>query len=240
MPNHVKNKITGSAGLIDRLIGADSKGKPIVDFNRIIQRPAAVVNECLGMHVKSAAEIALGLIDFRSTGDAYASAKAGDYGAAASVLHVSNCTRQLLEGPHPKDFNDQDWKAFLAYLTAYRECGGLMDWYDWNIAMWGTKWNAYDFERPSETTVLFETAWSAPHKVIERLSEQAKEQFRHEWADEDTGANTGFREYGPTGEFVHRDLSGREAYEMSFALGHADRNDFVLVGDKYEWKEQDE
>lgn len=240
MPNHVKNKITGSAGLIDRLIGADSEGKPIVDFNRIIQRPAAVVNECLGMHVKSAAEIALGLINFRATGDAYASAKAGDYGAAASVLHVSNCTRQLLEGPHPKDFNDQDWKAFLAYLTAYRECGGLMDCYDWNIAMWGTKWNAYDFERPSETTVLFETAWSAPHKVIERLSEQAKEQFRHEWADEDTGANTGFREYASTGEFVHSDLSGREAYEMSFALGHADRNDFVLVGDKYEWKEQDE
>lgn len=242
MPNHVTNRITATKELIDSLIRVDpDDGKECVDFRLIIPCPAAIVTDSVGMHVKSAAEIALGLIDFRHTGDAHASFLGGDYGAAATVLHVSSCTRQLLEGPHPKDFNDTDWAAFMGYLKAYRECDGLMDWHDWNRAKWGTKWNSYQMKRVSDTVVTFETAWSAPHPVFEKLNADRNECFLHEWADEDTGSNVGSRKYMGQCGMVENELSGtKEGYELAFDLGAASSDNYVLVDGRYEWHDREE
>ena len=52
---------------------------------------------------------------------------------------------------------------------------GATDWYDWNIANWGTKWNttANGIERTGEMTIRFscETAWAPPTRLYERISE---------------------------------------------------------------------
>lgn len=241
MPNHVKNRITAPKAIIDRLVGQDDDGKPCVDFNRIILRPEAINNESIGRHVKGAAEIALGLIDFRPTGvDFVAATKQGRYGDAASEMHRSNCTRQLLDGPMSKDFSDKDFDVFIGYLRAYRDCNGLMDWYDWNCKMWGTKWNAYDFERPSDGVVIFDTAWSAPHPVIEQLHKVTTTAFRHEWADEDTGSNVGVREYLADSAFNEMEYSGmREGYELCFALRPGYAEDYKLVDGNYEYAESE-
>jgi len=49
---------------------------------------------------------------------------------------------------------------------------GYKDWYDWSIAYWGTKWNSYDYRveslKPFE--FCFDTAWSFPVQVFERLA----------------------------------------------------------------------
>jgi hypothetical protein len=53
------------------------------------------------------------------------------------------------------------------------------DWYDWNIANWGTKWDAQRVEVEREPGVLryvFDTAWSPPLPVVDawaRLFPQA-------------------------------------------------------------------
>ena len=43
--------------------------------------------------------------------------------------------------------------------------------YDWQVANWGTKWNAYDFTESGPTRFSFLTAWSPPLPVIETLSD---------------------------------------------------------------------
>ena len=48
---------------------------------------------------------------------------------------------------------------------------GYNNWYDWNVANWGTKWNAYDTYGFDETATSFNTAWSPPIKVIQKLAD---------------------------------------------------------------------
>lgn len=77
-----------------------------------------------------------------------------------------------------------------------RELYGQNNWYDWSLANWGTKWNAYGYDEnknnnPKEK-ITFLTAWSAPHPIMEKLAEMYPEvNIQHEWADEDIGMNCG-------------------------------------------------
>lgn len=62
--------------------------------------------------------------------------------------------------------------------------GAGNDWYSWNIRNWGTKWDVavYDNEEYSDTEIMdegsgfiiykFNTAWSPPFPVIQKLSKQ--------------------------------------------------------------------
>ena len=81
-----------------------------------------------------------------------------------------------------------------------REIYGDKNWYDWRRAMWGTKWGAYGYEEGfdySQTDSLwFQTAWSAPHPILQKLTEMFPEiEFKHQWADEDIGYNCGQHRY---------------------------------------------
>ena len=51
-----------------------------------------------------------------------------------------------------------------------REKYGEMNWYDWSVKNWGTKWNSYDGQQENELTISFSTAWNAPYPVIRELS----------------------------------------------------------------------
>lgn len=53
---------------------------------------------------------------------------------------------------------------------------GFEDWYDWSVANWGTKWNIGDVVVLSDESgsflVQFDTAWSPPIGLIERLCQK--------------------------------------------------------------------
>lgn len=56
---------------------------------------------------------------------------------------------------------------------------GATTWYDWRTRgdTWNTKWNsynAYDYNGGNE--ICFQTAWSAPHPIIEKLSSMTRRQ----------------------------------------------------------------
>ena len=80
-----------------------------------------------------------------------------------------------------------------------RDLYGESNWYDWSVANWGTKWNAYEFpERPYQMgePLCFLTAWTPPHPILEKLSQMFPGiEITHEWADEDYGQNCGRRCY---------------------------------------------
>lgn len=51
----------------------------------------------------------------------------------------------------------------------------VSDWYNWNIAYWGTKWDACDvetFDVDGRLVFEFNTAWSPPEPVYKALSEK--------------------------------------------------------------------
>lgn len=73
--------------------------------------------------------------------------------------------------------------------------GGMVpqnNWYAWSIKNWGTKWNASKGEViEKEKVIVFNTAWTPPHPVIEALAELTRLSFTHYWADEDRGYKAG-------------------------------------------------
>lgn len=85
-------------------------------------------------------------------------------------------------------------KTVVENLETY----GCADWYSWSCAHWGTKWNAYHHREQEDdaTQIEFDTAWSAPHPVIQKLSMMYPDvKITHKWADEDMGNNCGIAEY---------------------------------------------
>ena len=49
-------------------------------------------------------------------------------------------------------------------------------WYDWRLANWDTKWDAYDVvvidDDPDSTEIEFNTAWSPPEAICSAIREQ--------------------------------------------------------------------
>ena len=81
---------------------------------------------------------------------------------------------------------------------------GHIYWYPWRFDKWNTKCNAYDFWTYDPDGLIFCTAWRPPHPIVEELSKRYPSvTIRHEWADEDYGANCGRRVW-LNGEIVDR------------------------------------
>jgi hypothetical protein len=69
---------------------------------------------------------------------------------------------------------------------------GDLNWYDWSINHWGTKWNAYETVIIDDDKLSFQTAWSAPWPIFEEWSRQCPEEVMTiAFADEDLGSNLG-------------------------------------------------
>ena len=73
----------------------------------------------------------------------------------------------------------------------YRTKFGHSDWYGWQNANWGTKWNASDSEDYGDF-IEFNTAWATPFYLLVALSKKYPEvRFSVRYADEDFGHNVG-------------------------------------------------
>lgn len=69
---------------------------------------------------------------------------------------------------------------------------GAPTWYEWSIANWGTKWNAYQQKIIEPNLIEFQTAWNAPRKFLQMLAARFPDvEFVVEYADEDFGSNCG-------------------------------------------------
>lgn len=102
----------------------------------------------------------------------------------AMIDRAMNSTGLLMEFlPTPQELIDtvSGWPAedkraaHEAQQTANIEKYGYKDWYDWNVANWGTKWDFEldnkDRDDPNTMTASFDSAWSPPITAYERLLE---------------------------------------------------------------------
>lgn len=109
-----------------------------------------------------------------------------------------------------------------------------VDSYNWCIANWGSKWNSYGYTADSgfkDGKMTFLTAWSAPHPIMQRLSEMFPDiVFEHEWADEDIGMNCGRYVYfdGERTEEYYPE-SNRERIEFAARVMNSEPVDWGLI-----------
>lgn len=177
MPNHVTTRciVTGPAAAIRAFKALafvpDDKGAPSFDFNRIIPMPSQLE----GAEASTDAERGAELIVMRATA-----------GAPYADIHTIWGKWVREDVNMPKDHIRDVAKAFLAKHPEIEAKGrvrlqniletGYADWYQWSIDTWGTKWGAYAFKIVSDTEgrleFVFETAWSFPTPIFERLAER--------------------------------------------------------------------
>ena len=174
MPNHIKNKIEiiGTDEQIEEIIdfvkSKDSENKSVFDFNNIIPIPTE-----LNIEASSDITILEESYDFdRSTFKDYVNKIKKHY----DKLDPENKQKRII------NFT-QGIKNYLTY--------GFATWYGSNCEFWGTKWNAYE-SYIEDNIIYFQTAWSCPFIVIEKLSELFPlVKVKVTYADENSGSNTG-------------------------------------------------
>lgn len=118
---------------------------------------------------------------------------------------------------------------------------GHTTWYGWSVENWGTKWNSSECEKLSDAIYVFQTASSGVPKLIEKMSAEFPEiKILYKYADEDSGSNTGILtiQNGETIECITPESQSKEGYDIYFELHPDSKNDYKLVGDKYEYVEE--
>ena len=74
------------------------------------------------------------------------------------------------------DSDDPEHQELLKKYEANKAKYGHQDWYDWNIANWGTKWSPDLEESEVEIdgdvlSLSYDTAWSPPTGLLRKISE---------------------------------------------------------------------
>lgn len=184
MPNHVTHRVAVAgkseavAEFFATCITLDSDNEPRFDFNTLTPMPEILRDSESSSNV-SMGLAALGMGDIGGTG----------FGMSSSAEFYLDC-------PWVKDLGITDEDGFRRYvctrrpeaivaagraLLCHRETGHA-DWYGWSLKYWGTKWNAYSYREVSHEPdaegemgyleFLFETAWSPPLPIFDRLAER--------------------------------------------------------------------
>lgn len=96
-----------------------------------------------------------------------------------------------------------------------------LNWYDWSINNWGSKWNCYNTVFDYESNILtFETPWDPAIPIFLNLTKQKNTRMALLYADEDIGVHTGYV-LANNGKIDYKgkfnDLS-IDAYKLAFDL----------------------
>ena len=214
MPNHVVNHISlhGDPQKIREVLEAiksDKLGIGSMDFNKIIPMPKS-------LDIEAGTRTDRGLKAYRDFIEVYT--LAGTLDKALSQIPLKSEEVFLRQRA---DIKRDEWKLGKTAWNNIRQYG-TPTWYDWCVSNWGTKWNAYGYDEDTidyhdGDMLYFQTAWSAPHPVLEKLAEMFSDvELEHEWADEDIGHNCGRRSY-QGGKRIEEYYPENEAEAIEFA-----------------------
>lgn len=120
----------------------------------------------------------------------------GDHGSQFDFNAIVPMPEELhntISGSYGED--DPRQEALILQQKQNVEKYGYPTWYEFALAKWGTKWNAYDIT-VTDDSIQFDTAWSTPEPIICELSKLIPQAIiTVEFADEDWGHNCGIYEY---------------------------------------------
>ena len=192
MPNHVVNhlKMEGDPEKIRELMNRiqnDEYGPGTIDFNKIRPMPES-------LRIEAGSRTDKGLKAYRDFIEVYTL-------GGTTNMDLRNIPEAAEKAflKQRKDIRPDEWELGRQAFRNIQEYGAPT-WYEWCIANWGTKWNAYGYEPGTDYSrnggIYMQTAWNAPHPVIAELAKQNPDiHFMHSWADEQLGQGCGQHEY---------------------------------------------
>ncbi len=212
MPNYVRNKLdfVGDVAQIEKLMETVQGEDTLFDFNKIIPMPKELeIDESTEMH-RGLEAYKLFLVD-------------------NMLVFPETATLADIPKELEKDYckkNQISKRAWNLGKAAYRNLRkfGFATWYKWCTETWGSKWNAMDICK-STNSISFNTAWSRVMPIITQLSRMFPDiTITYSWADEDTGCNAGIAKFA-NGQLIHDEpfekLSAK-AYELAAELWEFD------------------
>ena len=227
MPNHVTNRLEINADretvqkVMNFLKGkTDDDNTPCyIDFNNIIPMPEELLIE-----KSSSGDLGMKYLEAMQLKPFY-------------FLLDDDALRtiQWIEGLAEKD-RKEALQLGASYLEN-RKKYGYPTWYEWSIATWGTKWNAYDQYLEEPNILWFNTAWESVPLLIQKLSEVFPEvELHYAYADENLGFNVG-RGIIQNGEIdmTIPDGGSNEAFEIMFFVKPDMEEYFELTDEGYKW-----
>lgn len=227
MPNWVENRLSynGNETEIKEMlekIRYDNATIGTIDFNKIIPMPKSLDIEC-GSRTDKGIEM---VKNYLENLPAELKGKEGTYEEVLEDLHN-----------HSADISDDEEKKIwdigvTAVDNLYKY--NAPTWYEWCNDNWNTKWNACGYDENTDYSdsdfIWFQTAWSAPVPVIQKLSEMYPNiELTLEFADEDLGQNCGemkFKDGDIFEEYIPQ--TGKEAIEFAARVWEYDLSDFQL------------
>ena len=248
MPNHVTNRLTilAEGKQLEEILDAiksDEVGRGSIDFNKLIPMPESLDIES-GTATDRAIEVYLtalnpqmpsisGVQKIRS--DIFSNLVEGLNSAKPFHTYKSNMSEEEIKNATRYSTLEDQVSLGRTAVNNYLMHGSI-DWYNWSVNNWGTKWNAYGFDYfevdPKSNTISFLTAWSSVPEVLTVLSERFPDvQFSYRYADEDIGSNVGemtFLNGEILEEYIPQDRS-KEAYELAFEVKERSPSDYDLV-----------
>lgn len=206
MPNHITNivKVEGSPEKVEELFLYVKGEKSEFDFNKIIPMPES-------LHITSGSNVDNAIAILSNDLEKFNEMLDWSWVKEEGIETVEDLQDVLMKKLSPKDF--QEGKIALDNLLKY----GHKDWYSWSIANWGTKWNAYDIVKNNDNEIVFDTAWSTPFPVLEKLAQKFPElTIIVHFADEDIGSNCG--SYAFIGGILNGEYLPKGWKAMKFAI----------------------
>lgn len=201
MPNHVTHRVTIKSSketiqkIKDTHFSKDEKSGEInqFDFNTFIPMPTILADTTSGTSADLGYMAITGKFtapNGRLTWDQYGMFRDKNF------QNFTEFKEHIYEN-HP-DFIAEGQKL----IDAIKETG-FADWYTWSISNWNTKWNSYslsidDNQEDGTFEFNFETAWSTPTSIFEKLCERYPEiELNVSFFDEGWGfAGTGYNDDG--------------------------------------------
>ncbi len=225
MANHVTNvlKFSGNADRFQEMlerIQSEEYGRGSIDFNKITPMPES-------LNIQAGSMTRRGLEAYQGFVEVYTLA------GTRRGLDLLNIPREREDAflKVRTDITPEEWALGRAAFRNIQQYGAPT-WYEWCVQNWGSKWNADGCNAaPDANTITFLTAWSAPHPILQKLSEMYPDLvMAHQWADEDIGSNCGQRTYqgGTILDEYYPDY-GKRSVEFACQVMGAAPEDYGLV-----------
>ena len=171
MPNYVRN-ILKMEGIAELPLFNVAQGEKYFDFNLLIPMPAELMMEegskterCVMYYLTERCSIQLQELDDKKL--RVVSALVGNHFSSKWPEEVF---RRVSEWMNDASDTEKD-KAYAdgrQYVSNYEKYGAAT-WYGWSIRNWGTKWNAGETVILDRDTIQFDTAWSNPAPIVQKL-----------------------------------------------------------------------
>ena len=228
MPNHITNILTikGEQSEIEKCLKAiSSEENEIIDFNKIVPRPKS-------LDITSGSSVDNAMAIIKNNDKHFESMLDYPWVKNEGLMTIEQVKEHIKGSLTEQDY--EEGRMAIQNLETY----GCKDWYSWSIQYWGTKWNAYDCNNGDYGTISFDTAWSTPFPVMQKLARMFPElSFEVKFADEDLGNNCGKYTF-ENGELIEEyQPEGAEALKYACEIKGYEFVDFIL--DNFEYWELD-